>query len=929
MILFKNYPNYHTAMPTTLRFLVSAALVLLAIFLPQKAHATHNRAGEIHIEQIGPLTVRATIVTWTKSSSPIDRDTLLICWGDGSCESVARNNNNGQGQIQANDIRYNTYVAIHTFAGAATYTISLTDQNRNAGIINVNPPTSENIPFHVETVYSFQNPQFGGVNTTPYLLQPPIDNACVGKPFKHNPNAFDPDGDSLSYHLIVPFQGTNSLAPNYSFPYQIGPGPNNILQLDPITGDLTWASPQITGEYNIAMIIVSWRNGIPIDTTVRDMQIEVFNCQNNPPVVTAIDQICVVAGQTVAFDVVATDPDSANLVRLSALGGPFSTPYSPATFTVVPGWQLPPLTGRFEWVTDCEHISDQAYSVVFKAVDTINKNTPPLVDLKAVSIKVVGPAPEDVQADAGQGRVELSWLRPYACEVTDNNYFYGFSVWRREGSNPFPLDTCDPGLAGKGYTELIFVTRDTQNGRYVFVDNNVQRGRTYCYRVLAKFARTSAGGFPYNLVESLPSAEVCVQLPRDLPLITNASVEATSTAAGQVQVCWSKPVAADLDTLQNAGPYRYQVLRAEGLSGGPLLEIPGASLVAVQFWQANDTCFLDQNLNTASGPFHYQVDFYVEGNAVPLGSTNAASTVFLDVASSDQTNTLTWQEVVPWGNYKYDVYRFDDATSLFEKIGTTFAKSFKDNGLENGKSYCYRVQSIGTYGVGGVVDPILNWSQEDCGTPLDTMPPCPPVLTIANRCTTGEAVIEPDPAYENLLSWTNPEQACPPTDDVLRYLVWYAPSTDEPLALLTTLDGATNTQFLHALPDGLVGCYAVSAVDSVGNESLRSNQICTDNCPEYLLPNAFTPNGDGANDVFEPFPGWRFVERVDLQIFNRWGNLVFETTDPAIGWTGTNADGSALADGTYFFVCKVYEQRVGGVVQRSEVLSGWIELLRM
>jgi gliding motility-associated-like protein len=894
------------------------------VFMPAVLRATHNRAGEIHVEQIGPLTVRATLVTWTKTSSPIIRDTMTICWGDGTCEKIVRVVNT----TLPNDIRYSKYVAIHTYPGAAMYKLSVTDQNRNAGVINVNPPVSENVPFHVETIYTFQNPQFGASNTTPFLLQPPVDNACVGKPFKHNPNAYDPDGDSISYHLIVPFQGVNSLVPNYSFPSQIGPGINNTLSLDPISGDLVWNSPQIAGEYNIAMIIVSWRGGVAIDTTVRDMQIEVTNCQNNPPQIAPIADICVVAGQTVGFNVIATDPDSLNLVQLSALGGPFNTPFSPASFTVTAGWQVPPLVGRFEWTTDCEHISSQPYSVVFKAVDTLRPSQPPLVDLEAVSIKVVGPAPEDMQASAGQGIVELSWAKPYACEVTDNNYFYGFSVWRREGSNPFEPDTCAPGLAGRGYTELIFVTRDMLNGRYYFKDSNVQRGRTYCYRVLAKFARTTGGGFPYNIVESLPSKEVCVQLPRDLPLITKASVESTSTATGSVQVCWTKPIARDLDTLQNAGPYRYQLLRADGLSGGTLAPVAGASFVAQTFSSPVDTCFLDTGLTTATQPYHYAVELYVEMGSQPFGTSNEASTVFLNIASSDNTNTLTWQEAVPWGNYRYEIYRKTGTSGAFELIGSTFARTYADVGLQNGQLYCYRIQSVGTYGVASIAEPILNWSQETCGTPLDTMPPCAPELTITNRCTSGEELTPPDPPYENQLNWTNPNQACPRTDDVLRYLVWYTPAENQPLGLLATIEGADNTEFLHQLPDGLVGCYAISAVDSGGNEGPRSRLVCSDNCPEYQLPNVFTPNGDSQNDLFEPFAGWRFVERVDFTVYNQWGNAIFTTTDPAIRWNGTTQDGAALADGTYYYTCTVFEQRVGGIVARPTQLRGWIELIR-
>jgi hypothetical protein len=173
-----------------------AILFLLAALLsPFVSQATHNRAGEIHVEQIGPLTLRATIITWTKISGPsinADRDTLELNWGDGLVQKVARRNGNGNGQLVAPDVKYNVYIAEHSYAGPATYRISMTDMNRNGGIRNVNYPASDNIPFHIETIYTFQDPQFGGVNTTPRLLQPPIDQACVGRPFKHNPNADDP-----------------------------------------------------------------------------------------------------------------------------------------------------------------------------------------------------------------------------------------------------------------------------------------------------------------------------------------------------------------------------------------------------------------------------------------------------------------------------------------------------------------------------------------------------------------------------------------------------------------------------------------------------------------------------------------------------------------------------------------------------------------
>jgi gliding motility-associated-like protein len=66
--------------------------------------------------------------------------------------------------------------------------------------------------------------------------------------------------------------------------------------------------------------------------------------------------------------------------------------------------------------------------------------------------------------------------------------------------------------------------------------------------------------------------------------------------------------------------------------------------------------------------------------------------------------------------------------------------------------------------------------------------------------------------------------------------------------------------------------------------------------PFVFLPNAFSPNGDGSNDVL--FVRGEFVDRVELMIYNRWGEKVFETRDQSIGWDGT-FNGKELEPGVF------------------------------
>lgn len=921
------------------------ALCLTAFFafMLTTAQATHNRAGEISIEQVDcvnrPTAVKATIVTYTKTSSTeADRDTLTICWGDGKCERVPRMNGPGvppQGDPLENDTKKNIYMAFHTYSARGTYTISMTDPNRNLGILNVNFPNSVQIPFHLQTTYTIPNPQFQGCNNTPVLKQPPIDFGCVGKVFTHNPNAYDIDDDSLAYRLTVPLQDVGVPVPNYVWPDNINdpnsPGPNN-LRIDSITGDITWESPRRAGEYNIAMFIISYRDGVPIDTILRDMQILIRECDNQPPTVTtSVDEICVIAGELLEIEVVAGAPtfETEQKVRLTALGGPFDVPISPATLEpATNAFEDDPVVKTFRWQTACEHIGDQYYTVVFKATDNFFGGTSGLATLKTVRIKVVGPPPLDVAVEAESSQMNVTWEQPYFCENAANEYFRGFTVWRRNISNNFQPDTCQPGLEGRGYTKITPQPIKTlENGRYIYKDQSVERGRTYCYRILAVFAKTAPGGqFIYNSVESLPSEEVCLQLSRDVPLITNVSVQQTDAAQGRMDVCWTKPLVGDLDTLLNPGPYRYEVLRANGQTVNDADFQPiGVEFTSQFFANANDTCFVDVNLNTSGQPYSYKINFYTGASTTALGATNPASSVFLSSAPTDNRLNLSWTEIVPWDNYEYVVYR-KNAAGDFDSLTTVTEQAYSDLGLINGTEYCYRVKSIGSYGVDDVVSPLLNFSQELCSVPIDNVAPCPPTLEVSNLCGQNIPCTDENNLF-NSLAWVNPMQLCSETDDVTGYNVYYAPFEGSDFERVATFDNSNQLTWEHKPEFGIAGCYAVTAVDTFFNESAFSNIVCVDNCPSYVLPNTFTPNGDGQNDLFKPYP-YCFVETVEFNVFNRWGQLVFQTTNPDLNWDGRNSRGEVLTEGVYYYTCRVFERRVAGIVQSPGLLNGYIELIR-
>jgi gliding motility-associated-like protein len=863
-------------------------IIILIMTGLSASFATHQRAAEITYKHITGLTYEAKIITYTYSQSPADRPTLDIFWGDGSSSTLVRT----QKTALPDNISLNVYEyspqdgAItnrHTYSSPGTYVMYMEDPNRNLGVINI--PNSVNVPMYVQTTLVI-NP-FLGYNNSPVLLNPPIDVGCVNQVFIHNPGAYDPDGDSLSYKLVNCKTSGGIDIPGFTQPMA-----SNSFSINEFTGDVVWDTPIVQGEYNIAFVIEEWRHGARVGNVTRDMQIQILACDNNPPVIYATDDTCVTAGDLLEFHVTAIDYDG-NLVTLTATGGPFELTDSPAEIDPDPAHGNDTVTTDFTWETNCNQVQKQPYQVFFKAED--NDNPISLVSYKTVSITVVCPAPEGLTAQAVGSTIHLKWDQ-IACPKAR-----GYNIYRKIGPSAFEPGVCETGVPPETGYVLVHQNEDITDTTFIDDDNGLGlvHGNQYCYRITAYFT---------DGAESYASEEACATLKRDIPVITNVSNDSTDLNPGRVFVAWSKPT--ELDTIQIPGPYQYIVYRSDGGFGAnftPIATLPGL----------NDTMYTDNavNLHTSGIPYSYRIA--LESTTFGfVGNSQIASSIFISTTPTDEELQLSFLPNVPWENNYYVVYRLNDATSAYDSIGYSIAPSFIDSGLVNGQQYCYYVKSVGGYTAPGFVNPIINFSQIACARPYDNKPPCAPVLSVSTNC---ELAI-------NTLTWEDPDTVC--DTDVAKYLIFYMPVQAGDFVLIDSTSPASVTSYEHFNNGNITGCYAVIAVDSVGNRSVYSNSACVDNdtCSRYALPNVFTPNNDGYNDVYHPFP-YTSVEKVDMTIFNRWGTVVYETGDPDINWDGkdknTNQD---CSQGTYFYVCKVYELTLYGMVPRE--LRGSITLLR-
>jgi gliding motility-associated-like protein len=116
-------------------------------------------------------------------------------------------------------------------------------------------------------------------------------------------------------------------------------------------------------------------------------------------------------------------------------------------------------------------------------------------------------------------------------------------------------------------------------------------------------------------------------------------------------------------------------------------------------------------------------------------------------------------------------------------------------------------------------------------------------------------------------------------------------------------------QSTSTIPIVTPGLYTLQVTDSNGCIGTDSISITDSTCPQYVyLPNAFTPNGDGKNDIFRPvFAGAASTFR--FAVYDRWGRLVFVTSTPGAGWDGTTG-GRPQPGGTYVWECvyKLYQE---------------------
>jgi len=224
--------------------------------------ATHIRCGQIRLERISDLTYKVSLLVYTNLGSQIKFGSGVLNFGDSSKTVVLSTiDYTPRGDLGAG-VGAVSYSINHTFPAMGNYTISYTEPNLDAGIVNIS--NSIETKFYLETrIFLDSNSDC----SSPGFITEPIFNHPVGKELSFSAGAIDGNDYSLRYDLV------NPLAPgstNFSMPENIKVNYYNGL----VTWDAKYNGKSQAGEYLIAVRTTQYNSfGVRIGYTIKTYQI--------------------------------------------------------------------------------------------------------------------------------------------------------------------------------------------------------------------------------------------------------------------------------------------------------------------------------------------------------------------------------------------------------------------------------------------------------------------------------------------------------------------------------------------------------------------------------------------------------------------------------------------------------------------------------
>lgn len=691
------------------------------------------------------------------------------------------------------------------------------------------------------------------VNSSPVFTNLAPTYICMGDYFTFDHKATDADGDSLVYSLTVPLTGgsPNDPVPPAQAPANYPPvtwqppyNTNNVMGGNPptsinsISGLLT-AVPGGLGQFVMSVKVSEYRNGVKLSELARDMQINVINCAVNYPPQVQVSASGQIINDTLLFYAGEQSCFNFNITDINGAGLGQDIITVQASGNIFSGGSAGPPYAVF---TSGSGNSPVTASLCWTPGCNAGGNNTGSFTITATDNNTC-PGPNVSNKvyyyKILQGNATPPDLR--CVSVVDQNQvrlsWINPPSTKLGGFEYYVIERNN----GNGWAFLTNITDSLVNSYTDMTANNADNQR-YCYRLST--AKTCPSFFV-----GLPGNEVC-------------SILAASTPVNSVQSL------IEWNPYTNWSPSNYEVWSYSGSQ-----EQKEGNIL-------NDTSYLFTGC-TFSGFIRIQLKDPVSGCTVYSGKTQnislqdslpPANDICVATVLDDDSGIL-----IRWGRFQgddfrsYRLMRAPRGSNNFEEVLLTQSIDdtvFTDNTvLTDSMSYCYYLEQSDLCNN-------LQRSGKDC------------VMNIKGN---GQD-------YRINLFWNNYSGWEPQSSSLELWRV----ENDVPQSLVSTLSpNATSFTDDNVTQSRPVYCYRLKAIKETGecNETW-SNTVCVSFPPTLFFPNAFSPNGDGRNDIFTTVG--LYAETFELSIYNRWGTLVFTTLSPTEGWNG-KIKGVDAPEGVYVF----------------------------
>jgi gliding motility-associated-like protein len=885
---------------------------LIIIFSLFSARASHIVGGDIYYDYLGNNNYRFYISVYRDCNStgaayddplmlavynsndflvdnvavPFPGSTILPVIFNNPCVTPPNN-------ICVEKAVYTTVINLPPTPGG--YTISYQRCCRGPNITNLVNPDDTGLTLTTHVPGSETN---ATVNSSPRFTNYPPLLLCNNDDLVFNHAATDPDGDQLVYSLVTPFTGGSSGAPlpNPAAPPNYFPvnwtggfsaanplGPGATININPTTGVLT-ASPQMLGLFVVGIRVQEYRNGVLIGETIRDFLFKVFNCditmqallpeqEDLPTFVSYCQGLTVVfennsyggTNYSWNFGVNGTTTD------VSAAFEPTFTYPAPGTYqamlVVNPGWPCTD-TAYMDLILNNQLSADFS---VQDSVCILNNN----LDFTGITD---GPPATTFLWDFG----------PNANPSTASTQNVNNVSFNTTGFIPVSVTT-NNGSCEATYEDSIYIFPLPNAG--IVLPTNYE-----CDGLTIPFGNNSTGTFNYSWDFGVSGTT------SDISTLTTPAFTFPTGGTYTITLIGSSTAACSDTTTETITVYE------------PL---------TIDFTNNDSLCILDNSFNfdgSMTGPSitTYLWDFGLNASLPSSTNLDVNGVVFDTFGSIPITLTASFNSCSESVTHSIFIYR-EPSINFGIEPGNRCVPALVDfTDLSVADSPIFYNWNFGDGGTSTLSDPSHLYTTPgsySVGLTINTTEGCIDTLNLFLQDT---VVIHPSPVSNFNV---DPKQT-----DICHADITFSDLSIGASGIFYWFDDST----AFSNEANIIYTYQTSgwqrpmqiATNEWGCKDTSYQELYIEPFIIYA-PNTFTPDGNEVNNDFNALFALEVYEW-ELRIYNRWGQMVYESLDPNFGWDGSYL-GKLIQEGTYAYTIRYVSCEKPDSWQ---ILTGHVNLLK-